>query len=98
MAGSLVLTIGSLTATHTYTATNAKLESVIRSAAEEAGYNASQDPPLDAATDPAQDVADWMADLLSKHIRALSNAARLNDASTAARTDEQSVIDAEGDL
>lgn len=98
MPGSLVLTIGPLTATRTYTASNAKLESVIRSAAGEAGYNASQSPPLDAATDPAQDVADWMVDLLSGHARDLSNAARLNDASTTARTDEQSVIDSEGDL
>ncbi len=98
MSGSLVLTIGSLTTTRTYTATNAKLESVIRSAAEEAGYNDSQDPPLDAATDSAQDVADWMVDLLTKHIRALSNADRLNDASDTARSDEQSIIDGEGDL
>ncbi len=98
MAGSLVLTIGPITATRTYTATNAKLESVIRTAAEEGGYNSSQDPPLDAATDPAQDVADWMVDLLSKHVRALSNAARLNDASTTARAGERDAIDAEGDL
>jgi hypothetical protein len=98
MSGSLVLTIGPLTATRTYTATNAKLESVIRSAAKEAGYNDSQDPPLDAATDPAQNVADWMVDLLAKHVRALSNAARLNDASTTARASEQDAIDTEGDL
>lgn len=98
MAGSLVLTIGPLTATRTFTATNAKLESVIRSAAKEAGYNASQDPPLDAATDPAQDVADWIVDLLTKHIRALSNADRLNNASDTARSDEQATIDSEDDL
>ena len=98
MPGSLVLTVGPLTATRTFTATNAKLESVIRSAAKEAGYNDSQDPPLDAATDPAQDVADWMVDLLTEHARALSHADRLNDASDTARSDEQAAIDAEGDL
>lgn len=95
MPGSLVLTIGPITATHAYTATNEKLESVIRSAAEEAGYNV---PPLDAATDPAQDVADWIVGLLSRHTRDLSSATRLNDASNTALTNEQNVIDSEGDL
>ena len=98
MPGSLVLTIGPITAARTFIVTNAKLESVIRSAADEAGYNASQDPPLDAATDPAQDVADWMVDLLTEHVRSLSNADRLNDASDTARSDEQAAIDSEGDL
>lgn len=98
MPGSLVLTVGPVTATHTHVATNEILDSVIRSAAKESGYNASQDPPLDSATDPAQDVADWIVDLLARHIRALSNADRLNAASTTARTNEQAVIDAESDL
>jgi len=104
MAGSLVLTVGSLTATNTYTATNAKIETVVREAAEEAGYNedydaeSPPDPLPDAATDAAQTVADWIVIMLTRHMKALSNADRLNTASDDARADEQAVIDSEGDL
>ncbi len=96
MSGQLTLTAGQVTSTHDLSADDSILQSTIRNAAVEFGYNAVIDGEVrDAQSDPYPKVQDWVVNYLVRHMKQASDGHRVNKKSQQARQDEQDIIDSE---
>ena len=98
MPGQLTLTVGQVTSTLNLSADDGILQSTIRNAAVEFGYNTVVEGEIrDAQSDPCPKVQDWMVRHLTKYMKQASDGYRVNKGRDQGGKDEQDIIDSEDD-